>query len=413
MTGVPIGDDDRMTVPDLDAVARYLRAAGWVVADEDARTTLWRSGTGLVADQEVQVVLPLRADVGDYAERISAALRAIGHVERRSPEEVAADIGFGGADTVAARLTPDAPDGEAPLSLVHSIVGALHSFVVASAAALEIRELVLPPHRPSWAESYATRVRLSTHPGSFVLNLALPLFADIGDGEASSADSGDQMMFALEQQPIGRRVSGRMLAAAQAAQRLADDVSAESRPLRAFGDDPAHPLVNATELAALTALGGPELSVYQLRFTQSPLAGRRAAPVTLRITPGQQRILGEASDFLRARQPRTGITVNGLIVRLYRRSGAFGPGQVVMEGIDDDSGTKRRYRMELGESDYNQAVWAHRNGLQASVTGDRIERGTHLHLRNLTHFSVIPGLDYDDGPGALEAGHAADSEPGS
>jgi hypothetical protein len=111
----------------------------------------------------------------------------------------------------------------------------------------------------------------------------------------------------------------------------------------------------------------------------------------MRITPGQQRILGEAADFLRTRQPRTGVTVQGLVVRLHRSS-AFGPGDVVVEGIDDDSGTTRRYRLELTEEDYRVAVRAHWNGLQVTVTGDREERGTHLHLRRLTSFSVIPGL---------------------
>ena len=65
-------------------------------------------------------------------------------------------------------------------------------------------------------------------------------------------------------------------------------------------------------------------------------------------------------------------------------------------GIDDDSGTMRRYRMELAEDDYLDALRAHRNGLQVTVSGDRKERGTHLHLRRLMSFSVIPGLDYED-----------------
>jgi hypothetical protein len=274
-------------------------------------------------------------------------------------------------------------------------VSALHEFVVGSAAAIEIRELVLPPHRPMWAESYAGKVRLSTQAGSFILKLAMPLVVDLGNEAARDATEDEQLAFDLPPQPFGRRVSTRMLKASQAAQRLAEEVSAGSRPLRAFGEDPVRPEANATELAALKALGGSEYGLYQLRFTQSPLAGRHSDPVTLRITPGQQRILGEAADFLRTRQPRSGVTIQGLVVRLHR-AGKFGPGEVVVEGIDDDSGTTRRYRMELPEDDYRDAVRAHSNGLQVLVTGDREERGTHLQLRRLATFSVIPGLDYED-----------------
>ena len=395
MTDSHLSDDDIMTVPGLRAVASYLQAAGWSLEDQDARTSLWRTAPERGAES-LEIVLPIRQEVSDYPDRIEAALRTLAYAEQRLPDEVRSDISFGGADTVAVRLTPDAPPGEAPLSLAHSAVSALHSFVVGSAAAIEIHELVLPSHRPPWAESYAGKAMLSTQPGSFILNLALPLVADIGnEGSADGLNGDEQLMFQLPPQPFGRRVSTRMLRSAQAAQKLADEVSAGDRPLRAFGEDPVRPAANATELAALKALGGPEYGLYQLRFTQSPLAGQPTDPVVLRITPGQQRILGEAADFLRTRQPRTGVTVQGLVVRLHR-SGALGPGEVVIEGIDDDSGTTRRYRLELTEGDYHDALRAHRNGLQVSVTGDREERGTHLHLRRLTSFSVIPGLDYEE-----------------
>lgn len=405
MTGSSLSDDGVRAVPDLSAVAEYLRLAGWSLDDQDARTSLWRAVSSRDA-QSLEIVLPARQEVSDYADRIDAALRTLAFAERRLFEEVKSDVSFGGADTVAVRLTPDAPPGEAPLSLAHSAVSALHNFVVGSAAAIEIHELVLPSHRPLWAESYASRVRLSTHPGSFILSLALPLVADIESDRSADQTTGEQTMFKLPQ-PFGRRVSNRMLRSAQSARQLADEVSAGDRPLRAFGEDPIRPAANATELAALKALGGPEYGLYQLRFTQSPLVGQPGEPVTLRITPGQQRILGEAADFLRTRQPRAGVTVQGLVVRLHR-SGAFGPGDVVIEGIDDDSGSTRRYRLELTEDDYNDAVRAHRNGLKVSVTGDREERGTHLRLRRLTSFSVIPGLDYEDedelptGPDARE-----------
>ncbi|MBO0804113.1 MAG: hypothetical protein J2P25_13695 [Nocardiopsaceae bacterium] len=386
-----------MTVPDLRAMESYLRVAGWSLEDRDARTSLWRlpSPDNSPGDSEPLVaVLPIHQDVGDYADVVAAAIKTIAYAERRLPEEIRSDVSFGGADTVAVRLTPDAPSGEAPLTTVRSAVTALHEFVVGSATAIESRELVLPSHRPAWAESYAGSVRLSTHPGSFILSLAMPLVVDLGNEAARDQDAGEQLSLDLPPQPFGRRVSSRMLKAAQDARQLAEDVSAGHQPLRVFGENPARPAANATELAALKALGGPEYGLYQLRFAQSPLAGRHSEPVTLRITPGQQRILGEAADFLRTRQPRSGVTVQGLVVRLHR-AGTFGPGEVVVEGIDDDSGMTRRYRMELAEDDYNDAVRAYRNGLKVSATGDREERGTHLHMRRLTSFSVIPGLEYE------------------
>ena len=89
------------------------------------------------------------------------------------------------------------------------------------------------------------------------------------------------------------------------------------------------------------------------------------------------------------------MTAQGLVVRLYR-PGKLGPGEAVIEGFDDDSGTTRRYRVQLGEDDYNDAVRAHRNGLQVAAAGDLEVRGTHLWLCHLSSFSVIPGLEYED-----------------
>jgi hypothetical protein len=385
-------DDDTVTVPQLPALAEYLQLAGWALEDDDKRTSMWRPRDPSPG-KKLQIVLPVTQNVEDWPERASEALRTLAYAERRLPEEIAEDISYGGADNVAVRLTPDAPPGQAPLSLASSAVSALHSYVVASASALEIPDLVLPSHRPPWAESYAGQVRLGANSGSFVLSLALPLVAEV-DGAADG--SGSEALFRMPAQPLGRRVANRMLAAAQNAQELAEGVVIGRITVQAFGD-PAHrrAAANATELAALRALGGPESDTYQIRFAQSPLAGNRSEPVSLRITPEQQRVLGRAADFLRTRQPRADVTVHGLVVRLHR-SRALGPGEIVIEGFDDESGSLRRWRAELNEIDYNEAVRAHQSGLQVSVTGDREEHGTHLQLRRLSSFLVIPGLDYKD-----------------
>lgn len=385
-------DDDTVTVPQLPALAKYLQLAGWALDDDDDRTSMWRPQLPS-SGKKLQIVLPTTQEVEDWPERALEALRTLAYAERRLPEEIAEDISYGGADNVAVRLTPDAPPGQAPLSLASSAVSALHSYVVASASALEIPDLVLPSHRPPWAESYASKVRLGTYSGSFVLSLALPLVAEV---DTETDETGHEALFAMPPRPLGRRVTNRMLTAAQNAQRLADEVVLGRFTVNAFGDA-AHSrtAANATELAALMALGGPESSAYHIRFAQSPLAGNRSEPVNLRMTSEEQRIFGAAANFLRTRQPRTDVTVHGLVVRLYR-SRALGPGEIVIEGFDQETGSLRRWRTELDETDYNKAVRAHQNGLQVSVTGDREEHGTHLQLRRLSSFLVIPGFDYED-----------------
>jgi hypothetical protein len=388
-----LSDDDVMTVPDLRTVADYLRLAGWSLEDEDGRTTLWRPARS--SGGRLEIVLPAQQETGDYAERISSALQTLAYSEQRLPEEITADMTLGGADAVAVRLTPNTPAGQAPLPLVHSAVAALHNYVVASTVALEIRDVVLPSRHFGWAEAYARQVRLSTQPGSFIMRLALPLSALVADDPGVPEGLATAEMFELPPQPLGRRVTNRMLQAAQASQQLADSVSAGDSLISDFGPSAIVPAAaNSTELAALAALGGSEYSPYQLRFAQSPLAADQVGPVTLRVTGGQQRVLETAANYLRQRQLRSGVTVQGQIVRLYR-PGAFGPGEIVVEGHDDESATTRRWHIELAADDYAGAVEAHLNNLQVLATGNREERGTHLHLRQLSAFTVIAGLQFE------------------
>ncbi|WP_155336950.1 hypothetical protein [Acrocarpospora corrugata] len=102
-------------------------------------------------------------------------------------------------------------------------------------------------------------------------------------------------------------MTNRMFAAARRAQQLARDVGEGESPLSAFGH-PGDVTVNATELESLGSLGGPEQDAYPLRFSQSPLLPGSRSPQGLRMTPGQQRILREAADYLRTRQPRANVT---------------------------------------------------------------------------------------------------------
>lgn len=401
---VPSHDYGRLRPPSLGALKEYLSNSGWAMVDEDSRTSMWRPGRSFA--EELVVVLPLREDIQDYNERIYEALRTVAYVERRSINEISSDISYGAADTVSVRLVPDAPPGEAPLSLAYSALAALRFYVIGSGSALDNHALVLPTRRPLRAESYVSKVRFATQPGSFILTLALPLveaFDEIppvsGDNDELEAEQGtresvQEPMFEVPPQPFGRRIMNRMAAVARNAQLLADAVGAGNEPLRAFGT-PGRETPNATELEALSGLGGPERNPYRLRFAQTPLAPRSRDAILLQITPGQQRIMAEAAVYLRTEQPRSDVTVEGVVVRLSRDHN-YGPGVVVIEGVADDSGTARRYYLELVEKEYKEAIRAHSLGLRVAARGDLDTRGSYKWLRPARSFAVIPGLEYEE-----------------
>jgi hypothetical protein len=104
------------------------------------------------------------------------------------------------------------------------------------------------------------------------------------------------------------------------------------------------------------------------------------------------RFATHAGSFILTEQPRTDVTVEGVMVRLSRDH-HYGPGVVVIEGIADDSGTLRRYHLELVERDYNEAFRAHGEGLRVVARGDLATRGSYKWLRPTRSFAIIPGLE--------------------
>jgi hypothetical protein len=221
---------------------------------------------------------------------------------------------------------------------------------------------------------------------------------DISENAPSEAGDGatpdlQGTLVDLPVQPFGRLVTNRMATTAKYAQQLAEEVSAGSKGLSVFGQP--NSVANATELEALSGLGGSERRLYQLRFAPSPLASLKTEQAVLSITPGQQHIMAEAAEYLRTKQSRRNVTIEGLVVNLSRDRNS-GPGEIVVQGIADDSGKARRFHMEITAEDYSEALHAHTHGFRVVVRGDLDTRGTWKWLRHVRSVAIVPGLSGAD-----------------
>lgn len=370
-------------------IREYLESSLWRLQDEDDDTSLWLPPPGSPRG-DVQVVLPARS-APDEEEHVRLALRAIAWVQQRTLAEVVRDASLGGADSMSVRTYPDAPSGEAPLETAHGALSALRELIIGSATGVESANapLVLPSRRPARADAYASSVLVSTRPGSFVVDVSLPL-REPGD-EPDALSSQITATLTGENAPFGRRVSVRLSSVARAATALASAVGDGRAEVAQFAADSTLS-GNATELSALARLGetAQEHRRYRLRFARSPLGQPAASDLTERldITPSQQNVLAQAATYLRERQPRSDVTVEGLVVRLSRER-ALGPGEAVVEGTDDDTGTSRRYVVSLTEADYADALRAHSEGYRVVVVGDLDTRGTRRSLRSVRSFDVL------------------------
>jgi hypothetical protein len=370
---------ERISIPSLST---YLRATGWQDAGTDARASNWRlSREGTV----LRIALPVDPDVTDYGEVIVSALKVVAYVERRSIDEVAADVLYGGADIVSVRLTPDAPSGEAPLPVAEAAVKALKALVIGSASSLHYGGPFIPQRRPR-AQRYSEQVRLSTSAGSFVVTLSLPLYERT---PAASLLDMDEMYEAAEVPlyPFGRHVASRIRAVAETAVSLAQKVATSEEDLTVFEAEPMAS-GNATELSALGLLGGSPGSGYDLRFAPSPLvAAADAAPQDVHVSGDERSILTRASVLLRSLKPAPGIFVTGSIKGLSRES-KMGPATVVIRGTVAGSRTEHRYHALVSEEQHQEAIRAYQDNLQVAARGDLAVRGNFLVLQELTAFIV-------------------------
>jgi hypothetical protein len=380
-------------IPKLTQLRNYLVHAGWSQVDEDRRTTLWKP-VAAELEESLGIVLPTSQESTDYESRILQALQVIAFSEKRAELEILEDIDTGGADGLSIRLEPRLAEGQAPLPLAWAALSAARALIAGAASALEVASLVLPPRRPQRAEAYLGQVRVATHPGSFVFDFALPLtHAEEAEVEANQDDSSRSIPALIEfhGDPYGRRVTSRLIAVTKGATKLATDVGNGDEPMEAFAR-PKKWTPNATELDALAALGGPTKERYQIRFAQSRLAPNRIDPVVLSVTPAEQRTMEEASEFLRTTQPRNGVTLTGLVIRLSSPDLAGG-GEVTIMGINDDSGVPRRFSLHLEHPHYLEAIRAHGKGLEVQVRGDLKMAGTRARVTSLSSFAVIEGLE--------------------
>jgi hypothetical protein len=178
-----------------------------------------------------------------------------------------------------------------------------------------------------------------------------------------------------------------MRVVSRSAVRLAQDIHEGRDDLTAFDTDPGE-TGNATELDALAQLGGGLAQEYRIRFSTSPvIPSAESGPSVVAVGPREQQVFGQAAVLLRELKPKDDVTITGTIVRLSRDEDV-GPGEVVVKGVDLGSAQLHRYRVQLLEDQFHEAITAFDRGLPVSVRGSLMVRGNFLILDALTDFSV-------------------------
>lgn len=138
--------------------------------------------------------------------------------------------------------------------------------------------------------------------------------------------------------------------------------------------------------------GHGEFEIMQPRDQASRDYSARVADAvsTLAIVEGRSELeilrgIAEVSE-LRAHVPEEDVVVTGEVVRLHREGN--GTGEITLVGRVDEDDTLRRIWVELPAPDYDQAVRAHREMREVTVTGNLVRRGNRYVLNHPFGFRI-------------------------
>lgn len=368
-------------IPPLE-LATYLRSNDWTLAERlGDKGAVWTRASGSGAPLEI--ILPLRYEVRDFAARMADALQTLEVAEGRSQLDILRDIRATSADVIRVELDgPAVMEGSLPLQRGVSALARTQELVLAAACAAVEPRPVYPTRKPSMAVDYMSKVRLGqTEQGSYVLTVISPV------PPALDVD-GDGASLAGLEDPFERSVTT-TLVTAMAAARVAADIAASTGQLR--------PFLEATRLgvsanlcdaiAGLVGESGADSLGVRVRWAPSRLPPRT---VPDRITFGRDaiRVVEEASRIFRETTPRDEVELQGMVVALKREESSAA-GMVTVAALVD--GALRKVRVELGGDGYAAAIRAHQEERRVRCTGRLVREGRSLILRDAHGFEVEAG----------------------
>ncbi len=384
---VIITDEETLHSLSPAEMAAYLRSHHWEITREigDKGAVWHRSGE---SSRSPEILLPLRRDLDDYAERIADVLQILAETEASSQIDLLKDITESAADIIRIRLQgPAYDDGSLPIEQAAQVVEQARELMLAAACSTVQPRQVYRTRKPAQAIEYMHKVRLGqTERGSYVLNIRSavpPRFS-----EKLSSPGVSQSVIGSDE-PFERRVT-LMLSSALAITRSALAHIAVTGDLTPF-QDAVQEGVSANLCAALAGLnleGNTQNVDIDFQWSpMRPLPFGTAPQTRIRLSGDTLTTLGEVARELRERTAYEDFELNGVVTALHREKGE-GKGQITITGLVD--GSLRKIRVDLEASTYDLALSAHTQQLYVACEGELERDGRSYRLLSPRRFIVTP-----------------------
>lgn len=372
-------------------VALYLRNHGWKLSREIGnKGAVWQKNPG--KPHAPELLLPLRHDLDDYAERMAEVLQTLETSEGRSQLDVLREITDSTADIVRIRLQGSIfEDGSVPIDQAAQIVDQAREMMLAAACSTVQPRLVFRTRKPIQATEYLHHVRLGqTERGSYILNLRSavpPRFSDAASSSNGPGLSKPPPLVVERDEPFERRVT-LMLARALGVTRSALASVAVTGDIAPFQAAAAEG-VSANLCAALAGLNvGSNAQAIDINLRWSPMRPLPPGVEQARFHLSADALitLAEVARELKERTAYEDFDLNGVVTALHRERGE-GIGRITVTGLVD--GLLRKILLDLEPGDYKHALYAHSQQLAVACEGELEREGRSYRLLNPRKFVVV------------------------
>lgn len=363
----------------------YLLARGWREEGRlgDKAQVLARH----VAAENVEILLPLREDLGDYLSRMTEAVHVLAQVEQRPEHSILADLSLAGCDVVRVRAAESADNGTISLLSGVTLYTQARELLLAAACTAQSPRPVFHSRKPQAALDYLANVRMGqSERGSYVATLLSPVDPALRPG------SQIPLSPEVDQDPYERAVTKTLVRALKAARQAVTEAIATDG-FEAFQSRVEHG-VSANLCEALADLvdstGTVDIGVTWAQVR--PVHGEKAsAPVRVEFTRTAGKVLHEAARQFRSREPLLEQVLIGWVTRLGR-------------GPDDERGAaslsllvdgkpKTAKVTGLGQAEYGKLAQANVERKAVSCEGDLYRVGRGYELRNARSITLLSNED--------------------
>ena len=354
----------------------YLDAEGWHRLGEYAgKAAIYKHADP--GGREWEVLVPLRDDVADYADRMGEAIHAVARVEDRDVQAVFADLSAAGTDVIRLQVPQADADGSIKLTQGVAMYREAENLMLAAACAAREPRRLYHPRKIIEVRDYLDSLRLGqTERGSYVVTVRSPVAPALGA-------PAQLPLLDAEDEPFPRAVTLKLSQALRSAT-AAIRTAIESDRFDAF-EAAVEQGVNANLCDALAQLsangGGLDIRISWARVRPAPTVEHH-----FRFSRDMARVLESAAQEFRRNEPKLDERLEGFVIHL-NRAPELDPGVATLRVLLE--GRARRLRATFEPREYSLVVKAHDERLPVSIEGDIFPSGQRWELRNPRNLRLL------------------------